>query len=80
MVMTATQAVAVTPSDSVNIGNGGAPLFYIGVSGDVTLVTKDGGTVTYKAVPVGYLFQAATRINATGTTATNILAVYASNV
>jgi hypothetical protein len=79
--MTATQAVPVTPHDSTNIANGGAPMFYIGVSGDVTLIPRDGGSaVTYKDVPVGYLFQAASRINATGTDATDILAIYPSNV
>jgi len=74
--VTATQAVSVTPSDTVNLDDA-APLFWIGVTGNVSLVTRDGGTVIYKNVPVGYLFQAARRINATGTTASEILAVYA---
>lgn len=65
---------AVTTSDTVDISCA-ARSFYIGVSGDVALVGYDNAPVVFKAVPVGILRVAGRRINATGTTATNILAL-----
>lgn len=68
-------AVAVTPSDSDALATTTA--LYIGVAGDVTVDLKDRGTsVTFKAHPVGYLFARVKRVYATGTTATDILALY----
>lgn len=68
-------AVAVTPSDSVALTVPARSL-YIGVTGDVTLLTVNGNVVLFKAVPVGVLPVGCTRINATATTATNIVALY----
>lgn len=70
----ATGAVAVTPSDTVNLTNEARSL-YIGVTGDVTAVVR-GVTVLFKAVPVGILPVRVTRVNNTNTTATNIVALY----
>ena len=70
----ATGAVAVTPSDTVNLLNEARSL-YIGVTGDVTAVVR-GATVLFKAVPVGILPVRVTRVNNTNTTATNIVALY----
>lgn len=68
-------AAAVTPSDSGAIATTSG--LYIGVSGDVTVDMEDrGANVLFKAVPVGVLWVAANRVYATGTTATNILALY----
>jgi hypothetical protein len=76
MIESASQAVAVTPSDAVNLPDPAACL-YVGTKGDVSVTTLDGGTVVYKAFPGGsYLFQRCRRVNATGTTATDILAIY----
>lgn len=70
----ASKAVAVAPSDSTNL-NYECRSLYVGVSGDVTAVV--GGTaVLFKAAPVGVLPIRCTRVNATGTTATNIVALY----
>jgi hypothetical protein len=67
-------AVAVTPSDTVSLTKH-AVGFYVGVAGDVTLVDLYGNVTLFKAVPVGFqYFVGFTRINATGTTATNIVA------
>jgi hypothetical protein len=68
------QALAVTPHDSTNLVSMTRGL-YIGVAGDVTAVIG-GSAVLFKAVPVGILPVAVTRVNATATTATNILALY----
>lgn len=69
------QALVVTPSDATNIPTGMTRGLYIGVTGDVTAVVG-GAAVLFKAVPVGVLPVAVTRVNATATTATNILALY----
>jgi hypothetical protein len=67
-------AVAVTPSDTVGITECSA--LYIGTTGDVTIITPGGQTVTLKTVPVGMLEVKASYVKATGTTATNIVAFY----
>lgn len=68
---------AVTTSDSADLPNGVAKSLYVGVSGDVTVIPADGSTgVTFKAHPVGYLLCQVSRVLATGTTATNIVALY----
>jgi hypothetical protein len=50
---------------------------YIGVSGDVKIDSAGGETgIVLKAVAVGKLEVEATKVYATGTTATNIVALY----
>ena len=68
-------AVSLTLSDSVDLVQHCNAL-YIGVTGDVKLTTWAGNDVTFKAVPVGILPVGATRVWSTGTTATNIIALY----
>ena len=72
-----THAIAVTPSDTNDLTHVSL-LLYIGVTGDVTLDTVGGEpTILFKAVPAGTQLKIrATRIRATGTTATNIVAIY----
>jgi hypothetical protein len=66
-------AVAVVPSDTGAIT---ASALYIGATGDVSVDMLNGRTnVLFKAVPVGVLAATVTRVYATGTTATNILAL-----
>lgn len=62
-------------SDTVDFTNY-ANALYIGVTGDVKVDLVVGGTVTFKAHPVGYLLAAVRRLYSTGTTATNILGLY----
>jgi hypothetical protein len=69
------RAAAVTPSDSADLANVSRAL-YVGVSGDVVVITQGGDTVTFKAAPVGVLPIAVSRVKSTGTAATNILALW----
>lgn len=70
----ATKAVAVIPSDSSNF-NYECRSLYVGVTGDATAVVG-GVAVLFKAAPVGVLPIRCTRVNATGTTAASIVALY----
>lgn len=68
-------AETVTPSDSVNLS---APCrsIYVGVAGNISAVMYgDGATQVFANVPVGIFPIQATRINATGTTATTMVAL-----
>lgn len=66
-------AEAVVPSDTVS--QGPYRMIYVGVSGDVSLVTLGGNTVLFKSVPVGLHKMGFSRVNSTATTATNMLGV-----
>lgn len=67
-------AVSVTPSDSAEISPTRA--LYIGVSGDVAVTMADGQSVIFVGAPVGVLPIQVSQVRSTGTTATNILALY----
>ena len=69
-----TAGEAVTPHDTNELAKVSRAL-YIGVTGDVVVVMQDGTTLTFKAVPVGLLPVRVKVVKATGTTATNILAL-----
>lgn len=79
-------ALAVTPSDTKDLTDATgdampayAKALYIGVAGNVTVVTagrsSDDNTVTFTAHPAGYMPVQVRRVLATGTTATNIVAL-----
>lgn len=75
------KAIEVTPSDTVDLtkpsGVAATKYLYAGVTGDVVIITPSGDTVTLKALAAGIFHpMQATRIKETGTTATNILAIY----
>lgn len=86
----ARRAIPVTPSDTKDVTNAtgdNAPCYakalYIGVTGDVTVVTAGdngnalaGTAVLFKAHPVGYMPVQVRRVMATGTAATNIVGLY----
>ena len=70
-------AVAVTPADGSDLPLAPTRALYIGVAGDVVVDTLGGdSTITFKAAPVGVLPVRVKRVRSTGTTATNILALY----
>jgi hypothetical protein len=64
---------AITPSDTVAAPKMRA--IYVGVSGNVAVKNGAGVTVTFIAVPVGILRITAPFVLATGTTATNMIAM-----
>jgi hypothetical protein len=70
-------AVAVTPHDTNDLAESTSGL-YIGGAGAVAVITEGEGTsVIFAAVPVGTTLPIrVTRVLSTGTTATNILALY----
>lgn len=70
------QFIAVTPSDTVSYRN--LRSLYIGGGGDVSIIGKDGGpAVTFAAVPAGFVLPVqASIVRATGTTATDIVAMF----
>ncbi|MET3578214.1 hypothetical protein ABID19_001231 [Mesorhizobium robiniae] len=71
----ATHAVEVTPSDDADLATIPRAL-WIGVGGDVRVTTIGGETVTFKSVQDGAFPVRVTRVYATGTTATDIVAVW----
>lgn len=71
----AEDAFAVTPNDGADLASVTRGL-WIGVAGDVSVVTLKGTTVTLKGAPSGSLIPVrVARVRATGTTATNIVAL-----
>ena len=67
-------ARAVTPSDTVNI-NTNTHALLVGGAGTLSVVTEGGTTVSITAIAGQLIPIAATRVNATGTTATGIVAL-----
>lgn len=75
----ANRLYTITPSDTVSFAQGPCAGLYVGVTGDVTvLANSEAGqaTVLLKAMPVGTHPIGCLRVNATGTTATNLVALY----
>jgi len=72
----AENAAVITPSDTVALTTPTLRI-YVGVSGDVKVdMVGVGSGIVFKAVPVGPLDVQATKVYATGTTATNLVALY----
>ena len=63
----------VTPSDTINLTNGETNYLYVGTTGNITCICN-GVSVLFSNLPVGYHPIRTTRVNLTGTTASNILA------
>lgn len=66
---------AVVPSDTVDQTNVSRAL-YVGVAGNVTAIMRDGQTVLFSNVPVGWHQLRVSRVKATGTAATNMVVVW----
>jgi len=72
----AQRAADVTPSDSTDLASGARSL-WIGAAGDVRLTTVGGDTVTFVGCTGGSVLPVCVaRVHATGTTATNIIALW----
>ena len=69
-------AAAITTSDTVSL-TGITRAVYVGGAGNITAIMSNGDAVLLTAVPVGTLLPIrCTRINATATTATLLIAMY----
>ena len=67
---------AVSTSDTVNLNRPSRGI-YVGSTGTVIAVMHDGSTLSFVNCPDGLIIPIqAIRINATGTTATNIVALF----
>ena len=73
----AEHGAAVTPNDDADLTTTSRSL-YIGTGGDVVVILKgDSAAVTFVSVPAGSVLPVrAQRVKATGTTATNIVALW----
>lgn len=71
----ASTVIAITPNNDTVLQNDLRAL-YVGGAGNLSVVTAGGQTVTFNGVPAGYILPiSVTRVRATDTTATNILAL-----
>jgi len=72
----ARNAMAITPNDGTDLASVTRGI-YVGVSGDIALVTAGGQTVTFKTAAQGSTIPIqAARVLSTGTTATNLIGLY----
>lgn len=68
---------AVTPSDSVSLSGGVTRYVYVGGAGNLAVTMSDGSDVVFTAVPVGTVLNIrVSKVKATGTTASNIVALF----
>ncbi len=73
----ATKLRAVTPHDENPLPDGACRALYVGTAGDVVLIAaEDENAVTLPSVPVGILPVSTKSVLATGTTASDIVALY----
>ena len=73
----ATVCLAVTPSDSTDLTYSTCRAIYVGGDGNISLVDGNAATIVFTGVTSGSILPVQTaRINATGTTATSIIALY----
>lgn len=63
---------AITPDDDVDLVRL-APRIYVGGAGNVRLISSGGDTVTFTMLAGSYIDVQATRVLATGTTATGLV-------
>lgn len=68
------RVVSVVPHDTNPLTISTSTVIYVGVAGDLSVVTDGGDTVVIKNAPVGWHPIRVSRVRATGTTAQQILA------
>lgn len=72
----ASDGLAVTPHDSTDLTTAGRAL-YVGVAGNVALVTTAGTVLTFVGVLAGSILPVrVSRVNSTNTTATDMIALF----
>jgi len=68
---------AITPNDSTDLPLGICRAIYVGVGGDISIDDLSGETVVFKNAISGSVIPVQTaRVNATATTATDLIALY----
>ena len=73
----ATNAISVTPDDANDLATTPTEGLYIGVTGNVKVDMIDGSTITFTALKGGIVYPyQVSRVYATDTTATDIVALY----
>ena len=77
------RASSVTPSDTANIPSVGGGdgvnngcVLYIGVAGDLKVITSGKDEITFKNVPVGFFPVQVVKVFATGTAASEIISLW----
>lgn len=75
------QGISVTPNDTTAISHPPGDTFtkglYVGVTGNISVLMAGGATVIFTNISAGVIHPiSAIRVNATGTTATGIIAIY----
>lgn len=71
------KGAAITTSDTVNLTTRPCRGIYVGGAGNMVVVMADGVAITLTGVTAGTIYALrAQRVNATGTTATNLVALY----
>ena len=71
----AKHAAAVTPADDADLADAATALL-VGTAGALKVTTTGGETVTFGNVPAGILPVGVVRVFATGTTASNLVALW----
>lgn len=71
-----TSALVVAPNDNADIGPTATRAIYVGTAGNVNVTMLDGQTVVFPSLANGWHPICATRIWATNTTATGIVATW----
>lgn len=71
-----TKAFAITPNDGTDLAVNTRGIWVGGTGAIAVIMEGDSASVTLAAVPVGLLPIAAKRVLSTGTTATNLIALY----
>ena len=69
-------AVTVVPADAGQFARGTCQALHISVGGTLSVIMEDGTIGIFPAVPVGIFPIRVQRVNATGTAATGIVALY----
>ena len=74
-VGTGQTSFAITPHDTTKFART-ARAIYVGTTGNVSVLNKDGTTCVWPTVPAGgYILCECVRVNATGTTASGLVGV-----
>lgn len=74
---TAREFQAVTPANGTDLPGGECCALFIGTGGDVSVVDAAGSIAIFKNLPNCYILPVQTlRVRSTGTTATDIVALY----